>query len=257
MISTNKTVALDKIGAVAHGFFGRQGGVSKGRYQSLNCGWGSDDQATAILENRTRVANCISVTPQNLLTVFQVHSADVVVVDTPWDRQKAPRADAMVTTRSGVALGILTADCAPVLFADKAGAVIGAAHAGWKGALGGVLENTISEMINQGTERKNIVAAVGPCISQAAYEVQDDFRARFLGHDARSGRFFVDGEKSGHWQFDLTAYVFHRLLDAGVDASIEAAECTYSTSDRFFSYRRTTHQGESDYGRQISVIALT
>ncbi len=251
-----KAAALSDIEPVRHGFFERQGGVSEDIYASLNCGRGSDDLPSAVEANRRRVANELGIGDDRLLSLYQVHSPQVEVVTRGWTPMAAPRADAMVTAERGVGLGILTADCAPVLFADKRGSVIAAAHAGWKGALGGVLENTVETMVDLGTDKKEIRAAIGPCISQAAYEVGEEFKQQFVGTDATYERFFVLGEREGHWQFDLPGFVSDRLDKIGVESFAEKADCTYGDPSRFFSYRRATHRGEGDYGRQISVIAL-
>lgn len=251
-----RAAVLSGIEPVRHGFFERQGGVSEDIYASLNCGRGSDDLPSAVEVNRRRVADQLGIEPDRLLSLYQIHSPQVEVVTKGWPPMAAPRADAMVTVERGLGLGILTADCAPVLFADTGGSVIAAAHAGWKGALGGVLENTVETMIDLGADKKEIRAAIGPCISQAAYEVGDDFKQQFVNTDATYERFFVPGQREGHWQFDLPACVSDRLNKIGVDSFVETADCTYGDPSRFFSYRRATHRGERDYGRQISVIAL-
>ncbi len=237
----------------AHGFFGREGGVSEGIYASLNCGPGSKDDPAAVMENRSRVALVLG--PQTeLLSLSQVHST--VVHNAPmWEAR--PDGDGMVTATPGVALGILTADCAPVLFADRKARVIGAAHAGWKGAHGGVLEATLDAMEKLGATRAGISAAIGPCISQRNYEVGFDFRDRFLEQGLRMRKFFVPSDKEGHYRFDLEGYVAHRLTLAGAGPVEKLGICTYPPENGFFSYRRTTHAGEPDYGRQISAIVLT
>jgi hypothetical protein len=242
------------LGDCPHGFFGRRGGVSTGLLAGLNVGYGSKDDRSAIDENR-RIA-VAAIRPQaELATVHQVHSADVVFVDRAWPLKERPRADAMVTDRPNLLLGILTADCAPVLFADERAGVIGAAHAGWRGALAGVTDETIKAMERLGAERSNIHAAVGPCIAQKSYEVDMAFHARLLEADAVNERFFVTGPH-GKAHFDLEAYVVHRLLAAHID-EVEALHLdTYADPDRFYSYRRATHRGEADYGRQLSAIAL-
>ena len=238
----------------AHGFFGRQGGVSTGLYESLNCGPGSRDAAEAVAENRRRVSAALAPGAA-LVSLSQIHSPIVhTLCEAPPQR---PEGDAMVTATRGLALGILTADCAPVLLADHDAKVIGAAHAGWKGALGGVLEATLEAMENLGASRTRIAAAVGPCISQANYEVNWEFRDRFLELGLKHRRFFVPSEREGHYRFDLPGYVAHRLTAAGL-ASVETLGiCTYPPENGFFSFRRTTHAGESDYGRQVSAILLT
>lgn len=256
MITAAAASALNQVDGVRHGFVERTGGVSNGIYASLNCGRGSDDDSAAVTTNRRRVAAKFGIDEPSLLTLYQIHSARVELVSKPWAPADAPRADAMVTTKRGIGLGILTADCAPVLFADLNGRVVGCAHAGWRGAFGGVLENTVEEMINQGADKDSILASIGPCISQAAYEVGADFRSEFVMTHAAHERFFVRGRREGHWQFDLVGFVETRLRSIGVHVSREAALCTYENDSKFFSYRRTTHQGEEDYGRQISVIML-
>ncbi len=244
----------DALKDVRHGFFGRSGGVSEGVFASLNCGPGSGDDPERVRENRHRVQSALGSSA--LLSNYQVHSADAATVSASWQEPDRPHADGMATDRPGLALGILTADCAPVLFADAEAQVIGAAHAGWKGALGGVTDSTIAVMEKLGARRERIVAAIGPCISLANYEVDDGFRARFLEADMSNGRFFDKGSRPGHCQFDLSAYVTHRLTAAGLAKVEDLAICTYSRDADFFSYRRTTHRGEKDYGRQISAIVL-
>jgi YfiH family protein len=252
--------ALTKPG-IAHGFFGRIGGVSEGIYASLNCGPGSRDSRDAVLENRARCAAALGPAA-HLVTLYQIHSGEAVTVTAPWDIPANPKADAMVTDRAGIALGILTADCAPVLLADDQARVIGAAHAGWNGALAGVTDSAIAAMIGLGARREHIRAAIGPCIGQAAYEVGPEFPPRFLAQDAAHARFFTPSAPSltrkneGHWQFDLSGYVAHRLVQAGIGAVENLARCTYEDEAAFFSYRRATHRGEPDYGRQISAIML-
>ncbi|MBF9046229.1 peptidoglycan editing factor PgeF [Rhodobacterales bacterium LSUCC0031] len=238
---------------VAHGFFGRRGGASSGIFEGLNCGGGSSDQVEIVAMNRDRVADAMGVPPEGLVTVHQVHSATAVTVhERPADR---PRADALVTNTHGLALAILTADCQPVLFADRAAGVIGAAHAGWRGALDGVLEATIDQMITLGARRDQIHAVIGPTISQRAYEVGQEFLERFLDEDRDSARFFINGA-GDRYLFDLPGYGLMRLRAAGIATAEWTRHCTYSEEARFFSYRRATHRGEADYGRLISVIRL-
>ena len=250
---------LNALTGIAHGFFGRTGGVSTGIYASLNCGFsrlaGEKDGPGAVVENRRQVLAALGA--PDLVTLSQVHSPQVVTVTSPWAMADSPEADAMVTATAGIALGILTADCAPVLFADADAGVIGAAHAGWKGALGGVLENTLAAMERLGAERRRIVAAIGPCISQANYEVGPEFRARFVGEDAAHARFFVPSARAEHHRFDLEGFTAARLERAGVDRIERLSACTYARDADFFSFRRATHRGEKDYGREISAIALT
>ncbi|ONF95726.1 peptidoglycan editing factor PgeF [Sphingomonas jeddahensis] len=237
---------------VAHGFLGRRGGVSQGLHDGLNVGLGSDDDRDAVEENRRRAAEAV-LPGAPLVTCFQIHSAEcATVAGVPAER---PRADALVCDRPGLALGILTADCAPVLLADAEAGVIGAAHAGWKGAIGGVTDATIAAMEALGARRERIAAAIGPCIARASYEVDDGFRARFEEDDPVNERFFADA-RAGHAQFDLEAYVAHRLALGGVRRIEALGLDTYADETRFFSYRRATHRGEPDYGRQIAIIAL-
>ena len=240
---------------IAHGFFGRQSGVSDGVYASLNCGPGSDDDRAKVIENRRRAMETFAA-DTHLVTLYQIHSAKAVPVTTPWSIGEAPQADAMVTDVPGIALGILTADCAPVLFADAEAGVIGAAHAGWKGAQGGVIAATVAAMEKLGAARGRIAAAIGPCISQANYEVDGEFRANFLRADPVHARFFVPNDRAGHFRFDLEAYVAFGLDDAGVVNIEPLGACTYARADDFYSYRRTTHAREADYGREISAIML-
>ncbi|WP_224815764.1 peptidoglycan editing factor PgeF [Hasllibacter sp. MH4015] len=242
------------LGGVRHGFFTRIGGASSGIFAALNCGGGSSDQAEIVAMNRTRVADAMGVAPDHLVGVHQVHSADVAVVDGPMEAR--PRADAMVCNVPGVALGILTADCQPVLFADAEAGVIGAAHAGWRGALDGVLEATLDKMAELGADRAQIHAVIGPSISQRAYEVGQEFLERFMDKDSGASRFFVNGASADKYQFDLTGYGLHRLRAAGIGSAEWTGHCTYSDADRFYSYRRATHRGEADYGRLISAIRL-
>jgi polyphenol oxidase len=241
--------------AAVHGFFGRRGGVSTGIYEGLNCGPGSHDHPANVTANRAKAAAALGVAPERLVTLYQHHSPDAVTVTRPWNRADAPRADAMVTREPGIALGILTADCAPVLFADARARVAGAAHAGWKGALAGILESAILAMEELGARRSAIRAAIGPCISQANYEVGPEFRARFLGADGENTRFFIPSARPEHWLFDLPGYAAARLAAAGVSAEISGA-CTYADETACFSFRRSTHRNEGDYGRNLSAIAL-
>lgn len=244
------------LSGVVHGFFGRQGGVSGGIFASLNCGYGSSDDQASVRENRTRVANWLGTSEPQILTLYQIHSAETVHVTDLWSRPTAPKADGMATTMKGVALGVLAADCAPVLFADAEAGVVGAAHSGWKGAIGGVSEATVALMEKLGAKRSRIRAAVGPCIGQASYEVGPEFRERFVEHAATNARYFVPSRRAEHWQFDLPGYVAMRLSGIGL-AAVEALNvCTYANHDRYFSFRQTTHRQEPDYGRNLSVIML-
>lgn len=241
---------------IRHGFFGRQGGVSQGIFSSLNCGYGSGDDPDLVRENRTRVGKHIGVGHDDVLSVYQIHSPEAVVVENRWIRGEQPKADAMVTREPGLALSILTADCAPVLFAEAEARVIGAAHAGWKGALTGVTEAAVAAMERLGARRNRIVASVGPCISQPSYEVGEEFRARFIEAEEDNAHFFGIGRRAGHWQFDLPGYVRSRLSKMGLKSVNTVARCTYAEADDYFSFRRTTHRGESDYGRNLSAIVL-
>jgi YfiH family protein len=251
---TVEVIRSVSLGEVPHGFLGRRGGVSKGELAGLNVGYGSHDDRAAIDENR-RLAIAALLPGADLATVHQVHSADVVFAESAWPQSERPRADAMVTDRPNLLLGILTADCAPVLLADLNAGVIGSAHAGWRGALAGVTDSTIAAMVRLGARRDRIQAAVGPCIGQPSYEVEEPFRSRFLESEAESIGFFVDGP-SGKPHFDLEGYVVHRLIAAGI-GEVEALNLdTYAQPDRFYSYRRSNHRGEADYGRQLSAIAL-
>ncbi|MDU9003124.1 peptidoglycan editing factor PgeF [Sedimentitalea todarodis] len=250
---TLEILTADSLSPLQHGFFTRRGGASSGVFTGLNCGTGSSDQADVVAINRARVADAIGVAPDALVGVHQVHSADVVEVNAPL-REK-PRADAMVTTTPGIALSILTADCQPVLFADTDAGVIGAAHAGWRGALDGVLEATIDAMEVLGAQRKNTTAVIGPSISQRAYEVGPEFMDDFMADDQENARFFANGN-SDRLLFDLQAFGLHRLRRAGIGHAEWTRHCTYSDQDRFYSYRRSVHCKDVDYGRLISVIRL-
>ncbi|MEN6542988.1 peptidoglycan editing factor PgeF [Parvibaculum sp.] len=247
---------LEHLAHIRHGFFTREGGVSEGIHASLNCGYGSDDDKQAVRENRARVARALDAEPNHLVTVHQIHSPNVVHATEAWEHGHAPQADAMVTDLPSVTLGILTADCAPVLFADSKARIVGAAHAGWKGAFTGVLDATVEAMIELGATREDIVAIIGPCISRDAYEVGPEFHARFIEAKASDDRFFTPSSRGGHFMFDLPSYAAARLEAAGVGAVASLGLCTYADERRFFSYRRTTHRGEPDYGRQISAIRL-
>lgn len=248
---------LSGIDGVAHGFFGRQGGVSTGVYASLNCGYGSSDDAENVRENRARAARTLETDGERLLTVYQIHSAEAVHVTAPWARGDAPKADAMATKAPGIALGVLAADCAPVLLADPLAHVVGAAHAGWKGAIGGVVESVVALMERLGARRDRIRAAVGPCIGQAAYEVGPEFRERFVEHASENGACFVPANRAGHWQFDLPRYVAVQLSALRLGAVDRLDVCTYANEASYFSFRRTTHRNEPDYGRNLSAIVLT
>jgi len=250
-----RSSVLSALPGIRHGWFTREGGVSGGLYQSLNTGYGSKDDRANVTENRGRIADAMKVGRDRLVTLYQVHSPDVVEVTEPWAWQDNPEADALVTRVPGIALGTSHADCGPVLFADAEARVIGAAHAGWKGAFTGVLEATVDAMVRLGSRRGDIMATLGPTISAAAYEVGPEFVARFreAGEDVR--RWFVPSHRDGHAMFDLPGYIVFRLERAGVMAS-SLGLCTCSDEERFFSYRRMTLRGEADYGRHLAAIVL-
>jgi YfiH family protein len=248
--------SLAKLAGIRHGFFTRSGGVSEGVYATLNGGTGSDDAPDKIAENRARMAAALGVKPDRLLTAYQVHSPDVVVAERPWTREGRPRADAIVTRTPGLAVGVSTADCGPLLFADSQAGVVGAAHAGWRGALTGVVETTIAAMEELGADRGRIVAALGPTIGQQNYEVGPEFVARFLAADAANARFFTDSIRTGHAIFDLTGYIAERVARTGIANFEDLGLCTYGDPQRFYSYRRMTRLGEPDYGRHVNAIAL-
>ena len=251
---TVEVIRASAISPLPHGFLGRRGGVSTGEVAGLNVGYGSKDDRDAIAENRRRAVDAV-LPGAELATLHQIHSADVVYVESAWPQEQRPQADAMVTDRPKLLLGILTADCAPVLFADERAGVIGAAHAGWRGAISGVTDSTIEAMQQLGARRDDISATVGPCIAQPSYEVDEEFRERFLGDDESNARFFAISV-GGALRFDLPGYVVHRLLAAGI-GQVEALHLdTYAEPDRFYSFRRATHRGEADYGRQLSAVAL-
>ena len=253
---TLESLLLSSVPGIRHAFFTRVGGVSSGIYAGLNGGFGSQDDPAHVQENRRRMANALAVVPEKLLTLHQIHSPDVVVVDQPWDIAQRPKADAMVTNRPGIALGVTTADCGPVLMVDPSAQVIGAAHAGWKGALGGVLESTIAAMEQVGASRGNIVVGIGPMLRQRNYEVGMEFVARFEEADPDNARFFASASRHGHAMFDLPAYIRERLDRAGVAMVDDVDLCTYADEDNFYSYRRTTHRKEPDYGRHVHAIVL-
>lgn len=240
---------------IAHGFFTRHGGVSQGIYASLNCGLGSRDDRAAVKENRARVAGHLGAL--HLITAHQAHTAIAIVANQPWEDGQWPTADAIVTTRRGLAVGALAADCTPVLFADARAGVVAAAHAGWRGAIGGILEATVAAMERLGASKAGLRAAVGPCIGSAAYEVGPDFERDFCARDAGSARYFSRPTPGGRPHFDLAGYVASRLERAGVSVTTGAARCTHAQSEDFFSYRRSQARKEPDYGRQISAIVLT
>ncbi|HEV8678836.1 MAG TPA: peptidoglycan editing factor PgeF [Stellaceae bacterium] len=241
---------------IRHAFFTREGGVSKGLYASLNCGFGSGDDPLRVEENRAIAAVHLAVAPDRLVSCHQVHGTTVVTVERPWGRAGNPRADAMVTAAPGIALGILAADCAPVLFTDPAARVIGAAHGGWRGALAGVMEATVAAMVALGAAPTRIRAGIGPCIAQPSYEVGPEFRAAFAITDRDSVGFFTPAARAGHFLFDLPGYIAHRLARLGLAAVERAPYDTAADASLFFSYRRACRLGEPDYGRGLAAIAL-
>jgi hypothetical protein len=249
--------ALLSIPGVRHAFFTRDGGVSDGFYASLNAGLGSRDAPERVAENRARMAAALGVAPDRLVTAYQVHSPNVVFATEPWSRAEAPRADAVVTRVPALAVGVTTADCGPLLLADREAGVVGAAHAGWRGALTGVAEAAVEAMEKLGASRRRIVVALGPMIRQPNYEVGPDFVARFAAEDPGSEGFFTPAAREGHAMFDLPGYITARLQRAGVGRIEDLGHCTYGDPARFFSYRRSTHRAEADYGRHISAIALS
>lgn len=259
MVTPNRAMfcasTLESCDGIRHGFFTRQGGVSKGVYGSLNCGLGSRDDAENVRQNRALVAETLGVPPERLLTLYQIHSATTVIVDKPWNGTVS-EADALVTRTPGLAIGALTADCAPVLFCDPEARVIAAAHAGWRGALLGIIEATVASMERLGATPERVVAVIGPTISQRAYEVGSDYVERFLAEEPASSPFFMTDDSSGEPHFDLAGYVAERLTRAGVGTVSDLGLCTYCDETRLFSYRRSQHHGEDDYGRQISAIVL-
>jgi YfiH family protein len=251
-----ETASLTLTG-IRHAFFTRSGGVSTGLYASLNGGVGSQDDAGKVVENRARMAAALGVEPRRLLTAYQSHSPNVVVAEAPWTTGDRPRADAIVTRMRALAIGVTTADCGPVLLADPRTGVIGAAHAGWRGALTGVVEATVAAMERLGAARGQIRAAIGPMIRQTSYEVGPDLVARFRAEDPAASRFFAPAKREAHAMFDLAGYIAARLKRAGITAVEDTELCTYADPQRFFSYRRTTHHAEADYGRHVNAIALT
>jgi YfiH family protein len=248
--------SLRGISGVRHGFFSRRGGVSSGLFASLNCGFGSADNADDVAANRARAARELGVAADALVTAYQVHSARAAVVTKPWRPSEAPKVDALVTRVPGLALGILTADCAPVLFADNEAGVIGAAHAGWRGAVDGVLEATLAAMAELGAEPERIAAAVGPCIAQASYEVGPEFPKPFLDQDPANARFFVPAARQGHFMFDLAGYCTAKLRALGLAMVSWIGRDSCAEADAFFSYRRACLKGERQYGRNLSAIVI-
>jgi YfiH family protein len=248
--------ALAVMSQIRHGFFTREGGVSEGVYGSLNCGFGSNDSREAVAENRARAARRLGASPDALVTGYQVHSPDVATVTTPWTAESSPKVDGLVTNRSGVLLGVLAADCTPVLFADPHAGVIGSAHSGWPGTRAGVLEATVKAMTALGARPERITAAIGPAIGPDSYEVGPEFPARFTDSDPEAADFFRPAERAGHFMFDLPGYVALRLRRLGLGMVVPTVADTYAEPERFFSYRRTCHLGEKDYGRGLSAIML-
>lgn len=252
-----QSASLAALADIRHGFFTRTGGVSQGVYASLNGGVGSSDNPEQVAENRARMAQSLGVAPERFLTPYQIHSPEVVVADRPWTAETRPRADAVVTREPGLAIGVSTADCGPLLFADANARVIGAAHAGWRGALTGVIDGTIAAMEKLGADRASIAVTLGPTISQPNYEVGAEFVERFLAADADNARFFKDSFRSGHAMFDLNGYIAARIKRAGVVKFEDLGLCTYADPQLFYSFRRATHLSEPDYGRHINAISLS
>jgi len=254
-IKSRQSPLLAGVRGVRHAFFGREGGVSSGIYAGLNGGLGSNDEPARVAENRQRMALHLGVEPGRLLTLYQIHSPDVVIAEEPWDATSRPRADALVTRLPGIAIGITAADCGPILFADPKARVIGAAHAGWKGALTGVLESTLAAMEELGASRSSTMAAIGPLIRQQSYEVGGEFVERFVEADRGNADFFVPSDRTGHAMFDLASYIRRRLERAGINAIDDTGIDTYADRN-FYSYRRSVHRKEPDYGRHVHAIVL-
>ncbi len=252
-----QATSLQNLPRIRHAFFTREGGVSQGLYASLNGGVGSSDAPDHVAENRARMAAAMGVGPERLLSLYQIHSPEVVVADVPWSGDQRPRADAVVTRTPKLAIAVSTADCGPLLFADAEAGVIGAAHAGWRGALTGVIEATIEAMEKLGADRGRIAAALGPTIRQPNYEVGPEFIARFVAADPANARFFTGSARAGATMFDLPSFVAARMQAAGVAKFEDLGLCTYAEPERFYSFRRSTHRSEPDYGRHINAIALT
>jgi len=253
MITSN---ALEKTDGIRHGFFTRQGGKSQGVFESLNCGYGSDEDRDIVSANRAHAGGLIGIDETSLVTAYQTHSADVIVVNDPWLPEAAPKVDGMASNVPGIALGILTADCAPVLFSDPIAGVIGAAHAGWRGAKDGVLKATLEAMGSLGAKAHQVTAAIGPCIQQDSYEVSDSFYDSFLKDNPRNEKYFCPADRPEHKQFDLPGFIISALKHNSV-VNIESLNLdTYKNDDLFFSYRRATHRHEKQYGRLLSAIAL-
>ena len=247
---------LAALAGIRHGFFTREGGVSAGLYDSLNCGFGSKDERDAVATNRARVARAIGASPAALVTGYQTHGIAVAHVETPWEPGAAPHVDGLVTDRPGVVLGVLTADCAPILFADARAGIVASAHAGWRGALAGVIESTVDAMVALGARRSDIAAAIGPCIAAASYEVGPEFPAPFLAESADNERYFRPAAKPRHFMFDLSLYAADRLMRLELGAVDRLDRDTCAEDSIFFSYRRSCLRAEADFGRGLSVIAL-
>ena len=251
-----QAASLSRLARIRHAFFTRTGGVSEGVYATLNGGVGSNDAPAKVDENRARMAAALGVASDRLLTAYQIHSPEVAIAERPWTRENRPRADAIVTRTTKLAIGVSTADCGPLLFVDAQAGVIGTAHAGWRGAFGGVIEATVAAMEKLGAKRQRIAAALGPTIRQPNYEVGPELVERFVAADATNERFFTTSKRAGHAMFDLTGYIGSRVQRAGISEFEDLGLCTYAEPERFFSYRRMTRLGESDYGRHINAIAL-
>jgi polyphenol oxidase len=252
-----QATSLATLAGIHHAFFTRAGGVSQGVYTSLNGGVGSNDAPDKVAENRARMAAALGVSADRLVTPYQIHSPNVVVAEEPWTPENRPHADAIVTRIPRLAIGVSTADCGPLLFADGKASVVGAAHAGWRGAFTGVIEATVSAMEQLGADRGRIIAALGPTIRQPNYEVGPEFVERFIAADAANARFFTPSRRADHAMFDLTGYIAARVAHTGIAQFEDLGLCTYAEPERFFSYRRTTLRGEPDYGRHVNAIALT
>ncbi len=249
--------SLSSLDGIRHAFFTREGGVSGGIYATLNSGIGSSDDDAHVAENRARMASALGVEPNRLITAYQIHSPHVVVADAPWSVDTRPKADAIVTKTPGLAIGVSTADCGPLLFADARARVIGAAHAGWRGAFSGVIEGTIAAMENLGADRDCISVALGPLIRQGSYEVSQSFVNEFVRADETYARFFAPAARAGHAMFDLPGFIALRLAQSGITRFEDVGICTYADPDRFYSYRRSTHRAEPDYGRHVNAIVLS
>lgn len=257
MIPALQDAGLGQLAGIRHGFFGREGGVSQGLYASLNCGWGTrGDAQEHVAANRQRVAAALGMAGAPVVSAKQVHGTDACAVRSPWKPTEAPQADALVTRRPGIVIGVLSADCVPVLLGEERTRVVAAIHAGWRGALAGVVESAVARMVEMGAERDRIRAAVGPAIAHSAYAVGPEFRERFLDRDPASAQLFACRGAAAQWYFDLPGYVHRQLVAAGVGTSAHCGACTYADAQRYFSHRRQTHRGEADYGRQLSAIAL-